>query len=896
MSPEQAELNQLDIDTRSDIYSLGVLLYELLTGSTPFDSRRLHSARFDEMLRIIREEEPCKPSTRISTSDTLPTIAANRQIEPARLSKFVSGDLDWIVMKALAKDRGRRYESASTLAADVERYLHGEPVEACPPSAVYRARKLARRYQGALASAVVVAVALLIGIVLTTWQALRATDAEQVAQTRFEAERVARGQADKAQQQAIDNLYHSLAREARAIRLARVGGYRDRAWDLLKQAARLETREKNIEQLRHEAVACMGDFVGLAPSVHAAFSADIRTAALHPDGTRLAVGLEDGSVLLRDMSTGGQVAQLAKHSAAVYGIAISADGRTIASADGAGHIRVNNQDAAGSWVAKREFAASRPNYNTSGTMPPLSLALTPDYKHLIANSWGHPAIRVWEIDSGNEVDGFLGPGAAQVRRMVLSPDGQFLAAERERDRSYAIVVWDVASRKVKHELPSQPESIYALAFSPDSKLLACGSSHGLALFSTSDFKQQLFVPGALGQAIAFSPDSQVLAMTGLYHNTIRLWSLAEYRDLATLQHDGKLHSLSFSHDGNTLVGSNKQSHRVWNLAGANEKLARSEHAGGLPGVAFSPDSKYLATTGKDHTVVIWDPGSTAVLKKLEGFSGPLQAVAFSANGTLLATGDWSGAVELWEVKTWTKRASLAHQLGRDIWSVAFSADGSAFAASGDDGVMLLRLQGSEVDSRSATRITPWQSADPAKPRIVHCISFNTDGSLLAMVEGEKGNVRNGRVHIWDVKRSRLLDFPAVHVRGTLLSMAFDADGEGVVLISDSGEISHWDVTGQKRQSFGSGDLAGGGLAGGQGIMALSHDGAWLAAQSGKTITLWDMSKQKLFLALPELSSEVWCLAWSPDRQRLAIGLSDGGLVLWDIGRVRSLLDEIGLSW
>ncbi len=145
MSPEQAELNQLDIDTRSDIYSLGVLLYELLTGTTPLDRKRLKAAAMFEMLRVIREVEPPKPSTRLSTMENTATVAANRGLEPRKLSGVVRGELDWIVMKALEKDRKRRYETASGLAVDLRRYLDHEAVLAGPPSSWYRLRKLARR-------------------------------------------------------------------------------------------------------------------------------------------------------------------------------------------------------------------------------------------------------------------------------------------------------------------------------------------------------------------------------------------------------------------------------------------------------------------------------------------------------------------------------------------------------------------------------------------------------------------------------------------------------------------------------------------------------------------------------------------------------------------------------
>jgi len=169
MSPEQSKFNQLDIDTRSDIYSLGVLLYELLAGSTPFEGKRLHAAAFDEMLRIIREEEPPRPSTRVSSSDTLPSIAANRHTEPARLSKDVRGDLDWIAMKCLEKDRNRRYETASALAMDIQQFLDDEPVLARPPSTMYRFRKFARRNRAALTTATLTLLGVLVIAGIAGW-------------------------------------------------------------------------------------------------------------------------------------------------------------------------------------------------------------------------------------------------------------------------------------------------------------------------------------------------------------------------------------------------------------------------------------------------------------------------------------------------------------------------------------------------------------------------------------------------------------------------------------------------------------------------------------------------------------------------------------------------------
>jgi eukaryotic-like serine/threonine-protein kinase len=296
MSPEQAQMSGLDVDTRADIYSLGVLLYELLTGHTPFDAKELLAAGMDEMCRKIREEEPAKPSTRLSTMTgiDLRTVAKHRHAEPPKLIHLIRGDLDWLVMKCLEKDRTRRYETASVLAMDLQRHLNDEPVLACPPSRSYRFQKLVRRNKLAFAAAAAVSAALTLGICISTWALVR--------------ERAARGRAEAAQEltkaEAVKNeLAAQFMRDMMLGVIPAIQGDRARMPEMLREIARRLERLKDQPVVQSDvqfilAAACMelGDPTNAASLWRSAVTARKKALGEHHPG--VANALHDFAELL----------------------------------------------------------------------------------------------------------------------------------------------------------------------------------------------------------------------------------------------------------------------------------------------------------------------------------------------------------------------------------------------------------------------------------------------------------------------------------------------------------------------------------------------------------------------------------------------------------------------
>jgi serine/threonine protein kinase len=414
MSPEQPEMNAFGVDTRSDVYSLGVLLYGLLTGTTPLERKRLREAALDEVVRLIREEEAPRPSARLSSSNNLPKIAAARRTEPARLSKLVRGEIDWIVMKCLEKDRSRRYDTASGLARDVERYLAEEPVEACPPSAGYRVRKFARKYKKILATVAAFAVLLVVGMVLSTLLAVWATSAEREANRQGIASDAARGEALEAKLEADKQ------RDAARVTAYAAGmNLAQRAWE---ENHVVRARELLDEMPREAAGRDLRGFEWyyLSRLCHSDASMTlegqpVNSIAFSLDGQRLASGGLDGTVKIWDSASGKELFSVRGTNSGVTSVAFSPDGRRLASGSNDNTVKIWDS------TTGRELFALKGH-----ALPVASVAFSPDGRRLASGS-NDNTVKIWDSTTGRELFALKGH-AAWVASVAFSPDGQRLAS------------------------------------------------------------------------------------------------------------------------------------------------------------------------------------------------------------------------------------------------------------------------------------------------------------------------------------------------------------------------------------------------------------------------------------------------------------------------------------
>ena len=854
MAPEQVGINALDVDTRTDVYALGVILYELLVGSTPLEKARFKEAAWEEVKRLIREVDPPRPSTRLSSSASLPSLAASRQAEPAQLSRLVRGELDWIVMKALEKDRSRRYDTAAGLSRDVERYLRDEPVEAYPPSARYQLYKFMRKHRTGALTATAFATLLLTGLVVSTWQMVRATRAETDASTAANGEKRAKEDAQAAERNEAAQKKTAQEQSARAIKEAEVSRrllyasdliLAHRSWDAGDTAHARALLERHWPrdgqddlrgfEWRYLWQLCQD---GSRLTLHGQVS-PITAVAFAPDGKYLATCSSDGVVCIWDLDAQRQF-KLLDYKA--RSLAFAPDGKTLA------FLELSSRSIRLWDVAGRRERACIPQ--PSGVM---KLAFSPDGKYIATGEWSG-TVRLWDVAARQEI-GALGRHEGPVSGVVFSPDGRTLASSSVAEGP--IRLWDTTQRRGIGSLDGHTSGVLSLAFSPDGKTMAsAGVDSTVRLWNTASSQVVSTLRGqgtALLISVAYSPDGKTLA-TGAEDGAVRLWDAVNKNVTAILRgHMTSVSAVAFAPDGRSLVsGGLDGAVKVWDLVPAANPNILPGPKGTFTSVTFSPDGQSLAVTDSlEQAVTLWDLASRKPAGVLKGHSKPVFCANFSPDGQILASADFGGTIRLWDIRAKQCLADLQTNFNGGIWSTAFSPDGKLLAVGAGE------VQVWDVAARRRVRQLTKASE----------VQFSPDGTMLAANSGN--TVRLWNVATWEI----VAEFAGQAAE--VQCFAFAPDGRSLAVGESNGDLRLWDVARRKE------------IAGRRGhtstikSVVFSPDGRRLATCGPEsTITLWDLDPLQEVANLTGHEGPVFCVAFSPDGNTLATASADASVRLW----------------
>jgi WD40 repeat protein len=844
MSPEQAQFDNVDIDTRSDIYSLGVLLYELLTGTTPLQRKRTQATALLEVLRIVREEDPPRPSTRLSTTEELPTIAANRGVEPRKLTGLVRGELDWIVMKALEKDRSHRYETASSLATDVQRYLHDEPVLACPPSTWYRFRKFARRNRRAVATAAAAALVVVLAVAgLATSTLLIAREQRATEKARDDLRH--------------DTNFHRIAlahRELSADDLGRALQFlvacpedlRGWEWHYLMRVCRVEPlvlRDKT----------------------------EVNSLAFSPDGQFLATAGGDGTVKIWNSRTDREVRAFRAHADTVFSVAFHPHGRHLASTGADRRMKV--------WdLTTGDAVFDCPSSADHNVGTAYGVAFSPDGRHLAVGSDG--AVTVWDWENKRLALPPLRAHAKKGISVAFSLDGRCLASG---GWSGEVVIWNVETGERLHNLSDHRHPVSALAFSPDGRRLvsACFDRRMIVWDATTGKRLQTFEAGnGLVLGVAVSRDGSRIASTG-QDKTVRVWEAATGGEVLDLRgHTELSQGVAFSPDGLRLASAGRDGTiRIWDatpLQGdeAQEAFTLSQRDSEVWTMALSPDGRSMASAGlglgADTPVKVWDVSSRRVSFEFAGH-GVVFCVAWHPDGQRIASSGWDADRKVFVVKVWdTRTGELGFELpvGTETYAVAFSPDGEYLVTGSANGTV-------QVWDARAGRLLGELSTHG---RPVRGLVFSRDGRRLASASGD------GVVKLWDWDATRLGQEQkpqrTFRARVPLATMpfAFSPDDQRLVAGGKEHTVLIWDLQSEQVHILR-------GHSGDVWATAFSPDpeGRWVAsAGEDSTVKVWDSRSGELIHNFRGHTGIVSILAFSPDGRRLFSGSRDKSVKVWNL--------------
>lgn len=878
MSPEQAELSPLDIDTRSDVYSLGVLLYELLTGSTPLPRQRLKQASFSEMLRLIRDEEPPTPSTRLTQSgDNLAALAALRRSEPQRLAAEVDGELDWIVMKAIDKDRLRRYETASALGQDIGRYLNDEPVEACPASTWYRLGKFARQQRKALAAALAFLGLLVLAVVISTAQAIRATRAETAALEQSAEVLAAHGR---------------VREEAEKTRTER-----DRALEAKEAAQRTLADMHTSSGL----VAADQNEPGLAMLWFASAARLARKDSERASANRTRVqvwGRQLPVPVLAVPPSGQRPTEIAFHPHGRYLMVLTSGPR----------------------CALWAFGPEQPVALPGGERAVSAAAFSPDGDWLVLGT-PHGDVEIFRFPTGEPVHAFKHPGA--IAALAFSPDGKYLAMASDKAR-----VWDCRARAWSTaELP-HPKPVARLTFNRRGDRLATGCQDGLVrVFSVpADEARPLFDPLTnIGpwerKEYVVSPvfiDDDRGLLTADSARPVRWWDAATGKEIRQISVPGQSNTcvLLPSPDGRHLAVCGYNLAQFWDIATATptgQPMPQQSHA---YAAAFSPDGARLLTVC-DRQARLWSVPSGAPLTAVLSHQDDVRCAAFAADGEHFATAQADGLVRIWAVPGANPR-DRTFAIEGGATDAQPGPDGRHLITTGT-GLMTATLRKAHVydvvegkaagrplevggalagaalspDGRGAVTVSAadeealggwlqfwdWQSGQARSERMAlpappGRVAYSPDGSRAVAV------CRGGALLVVDVNQPRVVSHLQHGSGAQLTSWA-----PGVAFLPDGQSFVTWGVDHAARLwQLSTGEPACPPLAHGTDCTdaSPSADGRLIVTASrDRTVRVWDVANGQGVGAPLKHPDSVFRSCFSADGKHVLTACSDGMARLWD---------------